>query len=70
MMKRANVMNYNFSQTYHDINPDNGFCVPNMFNDINGKLMKKLIIEYFTDLCFSVRGEVYPMKECKEKKKD
>ena len=58
MMKRANVMNYNFlPETYHAINPDDGFCVPNTFIGIYGPLIKKLTLEYFTDLCFLVRGE-------------
>ena len=71
MMKRANIMNYNFlPETYHAINPDDGFCVPYTFIGIYGTLIKKLTLEYFTDLCFSVRDELNPMKECKEKTKE
>jgi len=65
LMKAAKVVAYDFIPENKDLLKNEGFCVIDNFVGTYGKRIKKLTQDYFIGLCYEVRGEVNPFRECK-----
>jgi len=63
MMKSARVIDYDFIPENQNLLKNEGYCVRDNFVGTYGKLIKKLTMDYFTGLCYEVRGEVKPNEQ-------
>ena len=60
LMKRGDIMNYSFITEDRTKLNELGFCVVDNFLATYSPLIKKLNLDYLTDLCYNVRCEVKP----------
>ena len=65
MMKSAKVVDYDFIPENKDLLQNEGFCAMDNFVGTYAPHIKKLTRDYFIGLCYEVRGEVNPFRECK-----
>jgi len=57
MMKAYKPLKYDFIPSDDNLLLNQGFCVPDQFISTYSKYIKKLDLDYFTQLCYKVRGE-------------